>query len=756
MSWIFPIALGGGLLALGPVVIHILFRWRYRVVPFAAMRFLLESRRRSRQRVRLEELLLILLRVLACVLAGLMLADVRSSAWPVGQTAPTAHLFVLDDSLSMGQVVRAETLYRRAAAEVLRRVSQTADGDWVAVVSACQPGGGGPASAAKRLVSAAEARGTDFAARLKASKPTDLRADFPAALKAAAALVQTDDRMPVRLYVLSDFRQADVSGADAAAALRSAFAALKPHETEVLLLDFGLPCRNNLTVETVAVGRNVVVAGVSAPVRVTVRNTGTAAAAATRLEVSTGEAALGVQPVPALAPGDAAPVEFACTFKSAGSAALEVSLPADDLPADSRAAKALEVQDALRALVLDGTADPGGPQSASFALAAALDPSGTGAFGRRVDVRAAETWAQAASLAAYDVVILANVPQFAPARRADGRTVYPVLEALEEYVRAGGGLAIFVGDGVRPAFYNGPMYADGQGLSPLVLAEAQPRQTPPDQFVRLDAASVADTPMLRVFSRRGADFSRFVRFYEFVSALDPSAGVASAQAPQVLARFDNGMPAVARRACGKGVVVMWYSSADTKWTNWPKDLSFLPAMNDLAWELARPAQNRFDDVAGRTIGYTLPPRLSGTISAVLKTPAYPAEDVHSLALRDDGRQRTIAYPEPAHAGLYELTLTLADRTRHRVLFSRRPDPRESDLAKASEAQVRAAVGRTCTYLPNLALRPAPQESRPVRSYWWAFLGALLAVLILETVLGLRFGHYRRTALDAGERAGRTP
>ena len=754
MSWIFPIALGGGLLALGPILIHILFRWRYRVLDFAALRFLLESRRRTRQRVRLEELLLVLLRVLACLLVGLMLADVRSSAWPAGRAAPTAHLFVLDDSLSLGQVVRTETLYQRAAAEVLRRVGQAADGDWVAVVSASRPGGGGPARLARRLIPAAETREAGFAARLTASKPTDLRADFPAALKAAAALVQANGRMPVRLYVLSDFRRADFSGAEAAA-LRSAFAAFNPEATEILLLDFGLVCRNNLAVEKIAVGRNVVVAGVSAPVRVMVRNTGAAATPATRLDVATEEGALPVQPVPALSPGEAAPVEFTCTFKSPGSAAVRVSLPADELPADStNVAAALEAQDALRALVLDGSANPGDPESASFALTGALDPSGTGAFGRRVDVQAVETW-RAGPLSAYDVVLLTNVREFAPAQDAAGQTVYPGLRALEDYVRAGGGLAIFAGDAVRPAFYNGPMYADGQGLSPLLLAEEVPRQPSPDRFVRLDAASVRDAPMLRVFSRQGADFSRFVRFQEFVTALAPSAGPASGQGPEVLARFDNGLPAVARRAYGKGTVVMWYSSADTKWTTWPKDLSFLPAMNDLAWELARMAENLFDDLAGRTIGYTLPPRLSGTVAAMLKTPAWPAEDVQSLALRDDGRRRGISYPEPAHAGLYELTLTLGDRTHHRVLFSRRPDPRESDLAKASEADIRAAAGPNCTYVANLAERPAPVETGPLRSFWWVFLAALVAVLVLETVLGLRFAHYPRPAPHADTAAGVT-
>ena len=739
MTWIGPIAIGGFLLAAGPVLIHILFRWRYRVVRFAAFRFLLESRRRNRQRLRLEELILILLRVLACILIGLMLADVRSAAAPVGGSAPTAHVFVLDDSLSMGQVAGGATLYQKAVAHVVGRLEAMPDGDSVAILSGSRPRSGEPLG---HLVPAVEARRGDFAPRLTASKPTDLRADLPAALAAAQGLIASRQRTPVRLYVVSDFRRPDFSGADALAALRSAFAAFDPKTVEVHLLDFGLPCRSNLTIERVAVGRNVVVAGVSTPVRVAIRNTGTEPAPATTLAPAVGDQALPAQPVPSLPAGETAEAEFACTFDAPGGASVQVSLPADDLPADSTCALALDVRESLHILVLDGSDNPAEPGSASFALASALDPSGKGSFGRRLDVQSAATW-HPESVSAYDLVILTNVRDFAAAPGADGGSTYPALRALEDYVRAGGGLAIFAGDRISPAFYNGPMYADGRGLSPLPLAHRPPPRPNPQTFVRLGAESIRDVPMLRVFARQGANFSRFVRFYAFVSASAQAAGPSDASGPaRILATFDNGLPAVCRRAYGKGTVIMWYSSADTKWTNWPKNLSFLPVMNDMAWDLARVAENAFDDVVGRSIGYTLPARLSGTLSAVLKTPAYPTEDIHVLALQDDGRQRTVHHPEPPHAGLYEMTLIQADRTEHRVLFSRHTDPKESDLVRVPEAAVRALVGRDAVYQADLAAEAAPAgEATPLKALWWVFLAVLLAVLAGETVLGLRFAHY---------------
>ncbi len=51
-----------------PIAIHLLTRFRRRREPWAAMRFLIEAFRRQRQRIRLEQLLLLLVRCLVLLL----------------------------------------------------------------------------------------------------------------------------------------------------------------------------------------------------------------------------------------------------------------------------------------------------------------------------------------------------------------------------------------------------------------------------------------------------------------------------------------------------------------------------------------------------------------------------------------------------------------------------------------------------------------------------------------------------------------
>jgi hypothetical protein len=154
---------------------------------------------------------------------------------------------------------------------------------------------------------------------------------------------------------------------------------------------------------------------------------------------------------------------------------------------------------------------------------------------------------------------------------------------------------------------------------------------------------------------------------------------------------------------------------------------------------------------GRRLSYALPARLAEATAVTLKTPAYPLEDVQSLPALHDGRQRVVTHADTRAAGIYELLFTLPDRSEHKVFFARRVDPRESDLAKATEAQMRAALDRPYRYLGDLAVREAAaEEEAPRQALWRVFLAILLGVLGLETFLGQRFGHYEPRVRNALE------
>src|SRR5215470_7050749 len=97
-----------------PIIIHLLNRRRFRIVEWAAMRFLLAAQRKNSRRMRLEQLLLLVARCLILLLTALAMMAVTPWAeamWrainPTGGTSRSASgtrthkVLVLDGSFSM-------------------------------------------------------------------------------------------------------------------------------------------------------------------------------------------------------------------------------------------------------------------------------------------------------------------------------------------------------------------------------------------------------------------------------------------------------------------------------------------------------------------------------------------------------------------------------------------------------------------------------------------------------------------------------
>src|SRR6188768_1575676 len=98
--WIF---VAGAAAISVPIIIHLLNRRKFRIVDWAAMDFLLEADKKNRRRVRLENLLLLLLRCLAVFLIGLLLArpyDSSGLAATIFKNQQFERIVVVDDSLS--------------------------------------------------------------------------------------------------------------------------------------------------------------------------------------------------------------------------------------------------------------------------------------------------------------------------------------------------------------------------------------------------------------------------------------------------------------------------------------------------------------------------------------------------------------------------------------------------------------------------------------------------------------------------------
>src|SRR5580765_2528073 len=125
MNFLVPGMLFGAAAVAIPIAIHLFFRARHRIVPWAAMKFLLESIEQTSRRLRFQELLLLLVRCLVlALLAFAMARPMTSSVRGSGQSEMVDAVFVMDTSYSMGAEDGAMTRHGRARAAALEAIEK--------------------------------------------------------------------------------------------------------------------------------------------------------------------------------------------------------------------------------------------------------------------------------------------------------------------------------------------------------------------------------------------------------------------------------------------------------------------------------------------------------------------------------------------------------------------------------------------------------------------------------------------------------
>src|SRR5450432_1398364 len=139
MTFLTPAFLGALALVGIPLLIHLIRRRKLKIVQWAAMEFLRQSQKKQRKRLRIEELILLALRMLIVATAVLAFARPVLRALGVPILSQNTHVYaiiVLDNSFSMSaRGTDARTSFERAkvaANEVVTRVLR--DGDSVSVV----------------------------------------------------------------------------------------------------------------------------------------------------------------------------------------------------------------------------------------------------------------------------------------------------------------------------------------------------------------------------------------------------------------------------------------------------------------------------------------------------------------------------------------------------------------------------------------------------------------------------------------------
>jgi len=755
MPFIHPAIFYGGLMAASiPVIIHLLNRRRYKVREWAAMQFLLEAIKRNRQRLRLEELLLLLLRCLIAIVLGCTLARFTGcEGWRGGPAGgPSMTVFVLDDSYSMDQQIGNTTPFEQAKTELVARLGEMPDNASIAIVRT----GDNPDAPffAMNMV-------TDRASlisKIKGLTVRDRRADWSALLPQVAGAFG-DQPGAKELVLLSDFREVDFESIDAQS-LAPTLTGLAETQVEIVALDFAQPAGRNAQIQLLELQDSAVVADVGATFALTVANTGNdvidklPASLTLVLPSPDGETPVEVSlpkiTFDGLAPGDEQTETYRVICPTPGSAVVRAELDPDELSGDNVAQVAVQVRELMNVLVVDGRpnlVDP--PSNASFYFTSAADPSGRAEDGIRIDTISANDL-PGVVFDDYDVVVMLNVPSMMGARDDDQNLYYPQLDALEAYVSDGGGVVFFTGERIILDFYNGPMHRDGAGLSPYRLGPPRGDETDWDAFVRFDSETVDQTSRaVSMFHGPGKVLTNLIRVFAYNPVEEtplPASDVAGQ--PRVLLRFTDpeSLPAMVSRSYGDGQVLWVYTTAGRRWTDWCDDLPrglYVTPVQDMLRMLSRGQSDRSGVRIDEAIEMTLP---AGFVESevTLRRPDYPTSNLETLTMPGEAADHADRHYDATElSGVYLVQAKRNDGQLYQQLFARNSDPREGVLAPAGKRRLRTVFGKDrLTYRTSDDLESGVDELLASgEEYWLWLMGTLIVLIALETVLAQKFGHY---------------
>jgi len=570
------LTLGLPLIAL-PLLIHLINLRKHRRVEWAAMQFLLESEKKNKKSILLRQLLLLLLRTAAVALVVLMLAGpvLRSEWGRLFGSGTTHHLILLDDSYSMADRWASSSALdeaKRAILSLLDQATQHAGNQKLTLLRFSQ---------AKEVSAGA---GLDFDSRtldrdlLKEAEAmlgklavSETDAGPIEALEAAAKLPEpTDDETRI-VYVVSDFRTRQWSEETQ---LGQMLEEIRRTAGQLHLISCVDRTQSNLAITQLEPESGVRAAGVETWMLLTVANYGDQPAVAVIVNVQQDGHRLPAVEFDEILPGQQATRRLRVTFASAGPHRLQASLESDAVATDNVRYFACQVPTTFPVLLIDGSGDG----EDSRYLQTALDPGGKGVAGWAPQVERPSFLRRHDQLQRFAAICLLDVPRLDDAE----------VEALENYVRGGGGLALFVGPKMQRTFYEQQLYRDGTGLMPVPLDV--PTQLLSSIPPTADVA-VSSHPVFRVFSGQRNSFLETIKI-RFYYAVRPDWRVPVDGNTTILATLRNGAPFVIGKQFGAGRTVLQLTRLSPKptelgsWSNWSLNPVFPVYANELVGHLS--------------------------------------------------------------------------------------------------------------------------------------------------------------------------
>jgi hypothetical protein len=323
---------------------------------------------------------------------------------------------------------------------------------------------------------------------------------------------------------------------------------------------------------------------------------------------------------------------FYHTFMTGGWHSGYIEVDDENLTLDNRRYFAVEVLDKFKVLAINGAPSQVERLDELFFLKKALNPDGQSPI--QVEAKGpAEVGA--IKLDEYPLVLMANVESLS----------LPAVESLEKYVDQGGSLLIFLGDKVDGTFYGQNLIGRNRlhgGLLPARLLEVQKDAGGAEDYTRVGDVAFSHFVLSAFQDPKFGDLSGIT--FKSLWKSEPAEG------SDVLMRAANGSPLLCERPFGKGRVLLFTSTCDRDWTNFPARVTYLPFIHRLVGYLALKQAGK---QAFYATGDSIPIPVSATEGIPQALVKMPGDRVGQVTATGDAA-RPLVFEDTTQPGIYTL------------------------------------------------------------------------------------------------------
>jgi hypothetical protein len=712
-----------------PIIIHLLNKFQVREVTWAAMRFLRESIEKNQRRLRMEDILLLLLR---CLLVALLILVLSRPTWQSNGKTSGSHqvaaVIIIDNSYSMGLTNGIQTSLQRA---------QTAAEQ---ILAAFPTGSSSALFFAADNVQPVIAQPTfDFnllRERIRQAKLTDRATDLSNALQLAVTTLQKHESVTSKeIYLITD---GQANGWPALDQLEKQLVEIQKQITVHIVL-VGDAAESNLGVTQLRLESGLTPLNQPLRCNIEVLNGSETEARDVRVSLMVDDQpAVDETTINSIPAGAAHSVALFAKLRTEGYHTITAQIPHDRLPADDQRTLAVRAIREVKVLLVNGSMATTSSQADDFFVRNALVPVAPADVGqfyvKTTTVSASQL--SGTSLDDYDAVFFLGVDQIETTE----------VQTLITYVQQGGGLVIFPGSACNVDFYNQELGRNGFLPARLGRYKGDTDPTHKDKFFTLQTKDY-DHPIATLWNDASTGTLATSHFYAYYP-LTPTPWKAPEQGkpnppggqPRVVFHFEqNDDPAAVEHTWGAGRIILFASTATIAWNDLPIHTAFVPLMNRVLGSLVARQDEGLNIHVGQKFAYVVGNNLlNKDVSVTAPGQTDPARVSGQVTLVNG--LPMAQFTDTDESGAYRVSIASDPPTV--LYFAAQSDPAESNLTPFSVEQLKSLgeVTDVIKWSPEArdSLTPKLTSARVGKELWLPLLIAALIVATFETFMAQNF------------------